>query len=367
MNDKPKLTEIPATLACVEDYRALVPEFVAPEVWAYIEGGSGDEITLRRNREAFDQFAIVPRVLVDCRQGSAATQWLGQPLRHPIGLAPVGYQRLVHPDGELATAQAADALDSLMVTSTMASVSLEAQANLLSGPKWFQLYFQPQPEQTLELIQRAEAAGYDAIVVTLDTPVQMQSRQANRLGFQHSGRVRPVNLESFSPPVKKTLHPSDSAIFQGLMQQAPTWDHIQWLLAHTQLPIIAKGVMHPDDAQPLVDSGVQGIIVSNHGGRALDGAPAALLQVNCIRERLGSEPLLLMDGGVRTGVDAFKAIALGADGVLLGRPQLYGLAVAGALGVAHLLRLLRDELEYCMALTGCTSIADIRQCSVQQI
>ena len=354
-----KLQSLPRTITCVADYEQLAADFVDQPVFEYLQGGSGNEQSLRDNLQVFNEFQLFNRVLVDATQGSTHTTVLNHTLRHPILLAPVAYQKLVHPHGELETVRAADALDAGMVTSTLSSCTLEAIAAQHQGMRWFQLYFQPQREYTLDLLQRAEATGYSAIMVTLDATVQASNRRAQRAGFAFPPDVTAVNLEAYSPPAAATLSPDQSVIFQGAMREAPKWQDLEWLLANTRLPVLVKGVMHPADAERLVQLGVQGIVASNHGGRALDGVPAPARVLPSLRNALGKDVPILLDSGIRSGYDVFKALALGADAVMIGRPLLYGLAVAGALGVAHVLRLLRDELELCMALAGTPEIADI--------
>jgi 4-hydroxymandelate oxidase len=327
-------------------------------VYAHIAGGSGDEKALAANRAAFARFGIRPRVLVDCRAGHTAVELCGERFAHPVLLAPVSHHALVHPDGEIATAQAADAQETGMIVSTLSSVPLERVAAEMRRNRWFQLYFQPEWRATESLVARAEQAGYSAIVATVDAPVSGLRNRAERAGFVSPPDVRSANLE-FAEPRPPMLVPGQSRIFQGAMAHAPTWDDVRRLRALTRLPILLKGIVHPDDASRAIEIGVDGVVVSNHGGRALDEAPAPLEVLASIRDAVGPEVPLLVDGGIRRGGDVFIALALGADAVLIGRPQLYALAVDGAIGVARLLRLLRDELELTMALAGCPTVADI--------
>lgn len=355
------LNNIPDGIVQASDYEALAQRFIEPATLAYIAGGSVNEKTLQKNLDAFEQLDLLQRIFVDCTQGTTQTTLLGQSMRHPIMLAPVAAQKLVHPQGEVATAQAADALEAGMIASTLSSVSLEDIANNTQSPKWFQLYFQSRKEDTLNLVKRAEQAGYQAIVVTLDTPIQSISKGAQRLAFQLPAHAQPINLAHQQAPKQVTLDANQSIIFQGMMREAPLLQDIAWLKTQTTLPILIKGAMHPKDIDALLALQIDGIIVSNHGGRALDSTPASLSLLTRIREQVGDDFPLLLDGGVRSGYDVFKAIALGADAVCIGRLQVYALAVCGAKGVAHLLKLLRDELELCMALTGCPTIQDINQ------
>jgi isopentenyl diphosphate isomerase/L-lactate dehydrogenase-like FMN-dependent dehydrogenase len=285
---------------------------------------------------------------------------LNREFAHPIFLAPVAYQKLAHPLGELETARAAEAMQACMVSSTLSTYSLEDIASATSEKKWFQLYFQPTRAATLDLIRRAEAAGYSAIVVTVDTSIRSPSLGALRAQFKMPEDCIAVNLQNYELPQVKEITQEQSRVFNGAMQEAPTWVDLEWLINHTQLPVIVKGVLHPLDALKIKNSGCAGMIVSNHGGRSLDGAPASLDCLVRLREVVGDDFPLLFDSGIRSGLDIFKAIALGADAVLIGRLQVYALSVAGALGVAHLLKLLREELELCMALAGCATLSDIR-------
>lgn len=363
MNDDPQpmppLSHIPPEILCAQDYEHLAPRFIAAAHHAYITGGSGAEATLRANREAFDGVHILPRLLRDLSAGHTRLTLFGRSLRHPILLAPLAFQTLVHPRGERDTARAAEATDTCLVASTLSSFVLEDIAAGTRGEKWFQLYFQPRRESTLDLVRRAEAAGYDAIVVTVDAPVQSSSLRARRAGFRMADDMRPANLAHHAQAGQVALSREQSMIFQGLMSEAPTWDDLDWLLGQTALPLIVKGVLRADDARALQARGVAGIVVSNHGGRALDGVPASLTALPRVRAAVGADYPVLLDSGIRSGGDVFKAIARGADAVLVGRLQAHALAVAGALGLAHLIRLLREELELCMALAGCATLDDI--------
>ncbi|MDP1776621.1 MAG: alpha-hydroxy acid oxidase, partial [Moraxellaceae bacterium] len=252
------------------------------------------------------------------------------------------------------------ALQSVMISSTLASNTLEDIAQQAGPQRWFQLYLQPQRKITLDLLRRAEAAGYTAIVLTLDASIQIPSQRALRAQFCMPQHCVAANLTGYEPAPTDTLSHNESRIFQGVMRHAPTQNDIEWLLTQTHLPVWFKGVLHPEDACLLQSLGAQGLVVSNHGGRTLDGAPASLTMLPAIRQAVGCDYPLLFDGGIRSGADIFKAIALGADAILIGRLQLYALSVAGALGVAHMIRTLHEELEATMALAGCATLHDIR-------
>jgi 4-hydroxymandelate oxidase len=353
------LSAIPGDLVSAADYARYAPAFIAHAVMEYIAGGGADELSLKRNRSALDALQILPRALVDCTAGGTHTQVLGEQLRHPLLLAPVAFQTLVHPEGELATADAASVLETGMVASTLSSFSLEAIAERCSAPKWFQLYMQQSREFTLSLVRRAEAAGYTQLMVTVDAPLHGIRNRAQRAGYELPPGVAAVNLKDRPPLPSASFEPSQSIVFQGMMSEVPNWDDIAWLQQQTRLPITLKGLLHPADVLRAQDMGLAGAVISNHGGRALDCVPSPIEMLPLVRQRVGSEFCLLLDGAIERGTDVFKAIALGADAVMLGRPQLYALAVAGKLGVAHLLRILREELEVTMALAGTPTIADI--------
>ncbi|WP_245841081.1 alpha-hydroxy acid oxidase [Puniceibacterium sediminis] len=326
---------------------------------AYFLGGAADEITLAENRRCFDRVGLVPRVLSGGTGGSTALRLLGRDLAHPVILAPVAYQRMAHPDGESGTAMAAAALDALMVLSCQASEPLEVPAKVGRTCRWMQIYMQPAREATLALARRAEAAGYEALVVTVDAPLNGVRNREMRAGFRLPDGISAVNLANLPNPPVPPLPDGASAVFDRFMARAPSWDDIRWLRGQTGLKLVLKGILHPDDAVRAVETGVDALIVSNHGGRVLDSAAPALVQLPQIAAAVGPDVPLLLDGGIRRGTDIVKALALGARAVLIGRPIVEALAVNGAQGVAHILRLLRDELEIAMALCGCRRLQDI--------
>lgn len=342
---------------CLEDYARLAEARMPAPVAAYLFGGSADEITLRANRAAFDTISLIPRVMRDLRGGTTSITLLGAPLAAPLLVAPMGFQQLFNPAGEIATAQAAAAMGAGFVLSTLASATLEAVAEAGEGaPQWFQLYLQPERAATLRLVRRAEAAGYRALVLTVDAPINGIRNREMRAGFALPPEVRAVNLDGEMPSLPPAGgHP----IFDRLLASAPTWDDLAWLRAATPLPILVKGILHPDDAALALDHGADGIIVSNHGGRTLDTAPAALAALPRIAGRIGGRAPILLDGGIRRGTDIVKALALGATAVMVGRPVAAALAVAGAQGAAHAQRILIDEFAVGMALCGCRTPHDI--------
>lgn len=345
------------------DHADLARQVLDANAWAYFSGGAADEITLHANKAAWDGIRLLPRVLRATSSGHTHVQLLGRTLAHPVLLAPVAYQRLAHPDGELASAMAAAALGAGMVLSTQASVPLEAVAQRVlgedgRGPLWFQLYLQPDRAFTQDLIARVEAAGYEALVLTVDAPVHGARDRERRVGFHLPAGVSAVNLAGMRAPPPAELPRGASRLFHDLLLGAPTWDDVAWLQAQTRLPILLKGILHPDDARLACQLGVAGLIVSNHGGRTLDTAVPTAHALPAVLEAVQGDVPVLVDGGIRRGTDVLKAMALGAAAVLVGRPYIFGLAHAGAQGVAHVLRLLRDELEIAMALTGCRSLED---------
>jgi 4-hydroxymandelate oxidase len=335
------------------DYQPLAQAHLSANTWHYLQDGDSPA-----NAQALSSVPLMPRPLRALAGGHTRTELFGQALAHPIVLAPIAYQRLFHPDGEAASAMAAAAQGGQMVISSLASQPIEAivQASLDTGgaPPWFQLYWQQDRPRTLSLLRRAEAAGCSAVVFTVDAPVK-------RATLQLPPGVQAVNL---APPLPLAMPPATaqaeaSVVFDGWMAQAPTWDDLAWLRQATRLPLIFKGVLHPDDAAQAIALGCDGLVVSNHGGRVLEGAPSSLSALPAIVQRVQGRVPVLFDSGIRSGRDAFVALAHGAAAVLLGRPAIWGLAANGALGVAHTIRLMRDELEMTMALTGYATLADI--------
>jgi 4-hydroxymandelate oxidase len=357
----PRIESLPDGIVNLADFEAAAQSRLDAGVWAYLNGGAGDELTRQANRAAWDAIPLLPRVLRDLAGGHTRVTLLGRTLRHPILLAPVAYQRLFHDDGELATAHAAAAQEAGLVLSAQASIDLRDIAEPMladpaAGPLWFQLYWRDDHHFMRDLLQRVQAAGFQALVLTVDAPVHGARDRERRAGYQLPPHIRAVNLGGQKKPLD--LQPGQSALFDGLMPRAATWREIDWLRAQSPLPLLLKGVTHPDDAREAVARGVNGLIVSNHGGRTLDTVPPTAALLPAVRAAVGPGVPVLVDGGIRRGTDVLKAVALGADAVLLGRPYVHALAACGALGVAQALRLLRDELEIAMALSGCKTLAD---------
>lgn len=354
------LQQIPADIAAVGDYQAYARERMSEQAWAYLAGGAADELTLQDNRQAFDRLRLRSRVLQDLRGGNTRLRLFGQDYEHPIFVAPVAYQKLAHADGELACVLGASALRAGMVVSTQASIELETIAAQAQTPLWFQLYIQPDRDFTADLVRRAEAAGYRALVLTVDAPVSGIRNREQRAGFALPAGIEAVNLRGMRP-LAVSADPSASSLLLGgpLLNAAPTWADLAWLRAQTRLPILLKGILSAADAEQALAAGVDGLIVSNHGGRTLDGLPATIEALPEVAAAVQGRVPVLLDGGIRRGTDILKALALGADAVLVGRPCIFALAAAGAVGVAHVLQLLRAELEVAMALTGCADLASI--------
>ncbi len=358
----PAVEPLPPGVVTLADHETTARTRLDTNAWSYFSGGAGDEITLRANRTAWDTLRLHPRVLQPVAGGHTRVELLGRTMAHPVMLAPVAYQRMAHADGELATAHAAAALHAGLVLSTQSSTPLEAVASAVrrqggSGPLWFQLYLQHDRGITRELVRRAEAAGFEALVLTVDAPTSGARDRERRAGFRLPPGVSAVHLDSQTPQPAARLAPGQSALFDGLLRSAPTWADVAWLQAETRLPVLLKGITHADDAHLAAAMQVGGLIVSNHGGRTLDTVPSTAELLPAVVQAVGSTLPVLVDGGIRRGTDVLKAIALGARAVLVGRPCIHGLANAGAVGVAHVLRLLRDELEIAMALCGCADLA----------
>lgn len=352
---------LPEGVVSLLDHATHARSLLDEPTWAYLFGGAADEITLEGNLHAWRRIELLPRVLRPLAGGHTRVELLGRTLAHPILIAPMAYQHLAHTDGEHATALAAAALGAGMVLSTQSSSPLDAIAATFlpvpgRGPLWFQLYLQEDRGFTKELVHRAERAGYEALVLTVDAPVQGVRDRERRAGFRLPTGVSAVNLAHMRTTATRTLDSGESALFDDLLTHAPTWNDVAWLRSITRLPILLKGILHPDDAREALACGAAGLIVSNHGGRTLDTSITTAAALPRIAQTVRGDIPILVDGGIRRGTDVLKAMALGANAVLVGRPVLHGLTNAGATGVAHVLRLLRDELEIAMALCGCRTL-----------
>ena len=336
---------------------------------AYIFGGAGSEDTMRANLEAFRRWRIVPRVLrQDLSVRDLSVELLGTSMPAPVLLAPIGVQTLLHDDGELASARAAAAVGLPLITSTASATPLEQIAEASGdAARWFQLYWPNDDELAASLVRRAEAAGYTALVLTVDNYLPgwkpRDLEQAYLPFLEGIGIAQYLSDPVFQAGLEKSPEEDLGAAvghFLGVFANPNlTWERLEWLRGTTSLPIVLKGILHPDDAREARERGVDGIVVSNHGGRQIDGAIASLDALPAVVDAVGEGMAILIDSGVRSGADAFKALALGADAVLVGRPYLWGLALDGQNGVETVLRCLLAELDLTMALSGCTRPAEI--------
>ena len=347
-----------ADVISLSDLEAIAHGRMQHMAWEYVEGAAADELSLRWNREAYDHIRLDPRVLRDVGSVDTRVSVLGLELPHPILLAPTALHKLAHPEGELATARGAAAGGALMTLSTLASTTLEDVARASAGPLWFQLYVQKDKGYTAELVQRAEAAGYRALVITVDTPVDGARYRQQRVRFHLPPDVDMANLRGLATEGGKKLDTEHGA-FNNILPQRLTWKDVEWLQSLTRLPVLIKGVLNADDAVLAKKQGLAGVLVSNHGARNLDTVPATIDALPRITDAVGADLTVLVDGGVRRGTDVLKALALGARAVLVGRPIFHGLASAGAEGVTRMLAILRRELEMAMALSGRARIAEI--------
>jgi len=346
-----------ARLVNCADYEAVARQRLSPMAYDYVAGGAGDEITLGRNRAAFDALLLKPRVLRDVSRLDAAVELFGTRLAYPILLAPTAYHRLMHPEGELATARGAGAAGTVMVISSAANTTVEDIAAAATGPLWFQLYVQPDRDFTRDLVLRAEAAGCRAICLTVDSPVLGTRNRETRAGFRLPEGIDRANLRGCKGA--RAGHFDAGGVYSDELNAALTWDVLGWLRSFAKVPILLKGIMAAEDAALAVEHGADGIVVSNHGARNLDTTPATLEALPGVIEAVDGRLPVLLDGGIRRGTDVVKALALGARAVMIGRPAIWGLAAAGAEGVASVMQILRTELLAAMALCGCPTLAAI--------
>jgi lactate 2-monooxygenase len=358
--------EFPVSVAALE---AAAEAKFSPEAFGYVAGSAGTESTARANREAFERWRIVPRFLgQDVSVRDLSTTVLGTPMPAPIALGPVGVQGIVHPEAELAVARAASSLGLPMALSTVSSYSMEEVAAVCGdSPHWYQLYWPKDRDVGASLLARAKAAGFNALLLTLDTFILAWRPRDLKTGFlPFLARQGLANYEpdpAFLAGLDKS--PDEDPVATVMHWQSMfgdprnTWADLAWVREHWDGPIVLKGVLHPDDARRGIDAGMDGILVSNHGGRQIDGSIGALDALPSVVEAVNGQVDVLFDSGIRTGSDVMKALALGAKSVLVARPYIYGLGIAGEAGVRHVLRSLLAELELSMALAGCATLADI--------
>ena len=354
------------TLLNLREYQEAAREALDPVYHDYFAGGAWDEVTLAANEAAFRRIALVPRVLRGAGTPRLDTELLGCPAAMPILLSPTAFHKLADPEGERATARAAAEAGAVMIASMASTVAIEdvaAEANKAASEPilWFQLYLQPDLGFTEALVRRAEAAGCRALVVTVDSPALGHSDRNDRNGFHDL----PAGM--CCENLRELRGGEPGHVRQIVMSPDLSWRELDWLRGITDLPILLKGVLHPEDARIAVEHGVSGLLVSNHGGRQLDGVPATIAQLPLIAEAVEGRVPLILDGGVRRGTDVVKALALGATAVGVGRPVMWGLAVAGSAGVTRILELLRDELAHALTLCGCGSSAAVTRDLVREL
>lgn len=344
---------------CVTDYEPIARQRMPHYAYEYVTGAAGDEQTTRWNREAYQKIRLRPSVMHDVSKLDTRTELLGLKLDFPILLAPTAYHKTVHPDGELGTARGANAAGAAMVVSSFSTVAIEDIAKQTSHPLWFQLYIQPDRGFTRHMIERAQDAGARALCVTVDTPVSGARNREQRANFKLPPGMELPHLKGLNSAAHGHLPTSELEIYTSILDPSLTWKEIAWLKSFAKVPVLVKGVLNPDDADLAIKEGVDGIMVSNHGGRNLDTVPATVDALPLVIEKVAGRVPVTVDGGIRRGTDILKALALGARAVLVGRPYLYALGAAGEQGVAGAINILHKELKMAMALTGRTNLAEI--------
>jgi 4-hydroxymandelate oxidase len=329
----------------IESYRRLASQVLSAEAFDSFEGGVDDGATVLENRDGLRRIKLVQKVMRDVTECSTKTTILGTSISVPVVLAPISHHQLVHPQGELATARAAAAAGTIMILSTGSSFSLEEVRQTASGPMWFQMFMLVDYGITSDLISRAEASGYSALVFTVDAQVLGNHERGRASGFA----IRQGNLEKYR--VDRTGG--------QLLSPAVTWQSLEWIRERTALPIVLKGVQTAEDAVKAVAAGCDALYVSNHGGRQLDSSPSGIEMLDEVSQSVGDEVELLVDGGFRRGTDVLKAVALGVRAVGIGRPYLYGLAADGETGATGVLEVFREEIERDLKLMGCVSLDEL--------
>ncbi|MEW6671669.1 MAG: alpha-hydroxy acid oxidase [Thermodesulfobacteriota bacterium] len=342
------------------DYENAAAAKLPPAAYDYYASGGGDEITLHENHAAYERIKLKPRVLKDISNTDLSKTLFGQSISMPVLVAPTAFHRMADPEGEMATARAAAAAGVIMILSTLSTCSIESVAAVTDGPLWFQLYFYKDREATLSLVQRAESAGCKAIALTVDAQVWGRRERDIRNRFR---LPKGLSMENMARTGKENFPEGEGSGLAGYVtwqfDPALSWKDVDWLCSKTRLPVLLKGVLHPEDAQASLDHGAAGLIVSNHGGRQLDTVSATIEALPAIVNAVGGRLEVVIDGGIRRGTDVLKAIALGAGAVGVGRPIIWGLAADGEKGASEVLKILRREFELAMRLSGCRTIADI--------
>ena len=337
--------------------RELLPQMA----YDYYASGANDEITLRENRAAYGRITLLPRMLIDVSTRDMSTAVLGEPVSMPILIAPTAFQGLAHSEGEVATVKAAGAAKALMTLSTLSTFSIEEVMAVATAPVWFQLYVFKDRAISASLVKRAEVAGCKAIVFTVDVPLLGRRERDVRNQFKLPDDLSVNNLLPAGPPEFSdgTAGSGLAPYIASLFDPALTWKDVEWLAGITKLPVIVKGILRSDDALLAVKHGASGIIVSNHGARQLDTTPATIAVLPEIVDAVTGAVEVYVDGGIRRGTDALKAIACGARAVFIGRPVLWGLACDGEAGVRYVLEMMRQEFDLAMALSGCPTLSSI--------
>lgn len=360
--------ETPSIPLAVADLEDGAREAMDERGRSYVYAGAGSEDTMRENLAGFRRWRIVPRMLRDVAARDLSTTILGTEMPAPVMLAPIGVQSVVHPEGERASAAAAAAVGLPFIASTASNTTMEEIAEASdAGSRWFQLYLPNDEGIAASLVSRAEAAGYSAIVLTVDTfipgwkPRDLQQAWLPMLeGIGNANFLQdPVFREGLEKSPEEDMGAAVGHFLGVYVNPSVTWDRLEWLRGQTSLPIVLKGILHPEDAREALARGVEAIVVSNHGGRQIDGAIASIDALPPIADAVGDDLTLLLDSGIRGGADVFKALALGADAVLLGRPYLWGLALEGQAGVETVLKMVLAELDLTMALSGKTAVGDL--------
>lgn len=351
-----------ASVLTLEEFETLAQQYMSPAAYAYVAGGAGSELTVADNRAAFNRIRLNPRVLVDVTRLDTTISLFGRDYAYPILLAPVGYHKLVHPDGEIESVKGANLAEATLVAAAFSTVAIEEMSAAAKRPLWFQMYVQTDRGFTKSLIDRAVDSGCEAICVTVDVPVNGPRDRELHAGFKLPRGVERANLAGLGSTISAGAHrPVGRNIYAATHGADVTWKDIDWLRGNIRAKLLLKGILHPEDAELAIRAGCDGIIVSNHGGRSLDTVPASIDALPAIMDRIGQNIPVVLDGGVRRGIDVFKALARGATAVMIGRSYMYGLAVASSFGVARVLEILRTELEMTMGLIGCASLDQISE------
>jgi 4-hydroxymandelate oxidase len=349
------MTEGPA-LQTIGEFEKAAAEKLSPMAFEYLQCGVGDEISLKENEAAFQAIKLNPRVCVNVSAIDTSLELFGVRRQAPILLAPTGYHKLFHPSGELETARGAALAQTELIAASFSTVAFEEMAGECQGLS-FQLYFQPRRANTEELVNRVLEAGCKCIYLTVDMPVNGPRDRERRAGFALPNGIRRANLTFLEPEAAGASHRGQ--LYNGVRAADADWRDVEWLRSLVPVPLIVKGIMNADDANRAIECGCDGIVVSNHGARTVDTVPSTIEVLPEIAERVAKRVPILLDGGIRRGTDIFKALALGAAAILIGRPYIYGLAVAGAQGVSQVVQILALELAMTMGLTGCKNLGEI--------